>query len=119
MSIEWISHNNKKILYIRYSGLDTKDASEQILKATQILVDTKNKNNLTLSDLRDIYIDQDFINLSKEQGKISKNYTKKAAVIGVEGVKKLFLKTVNTMSENPRVPFSTLEEAKEWLTRED
>jgi hypothetical protein len=115
MSIEWISHQGKKILYIKYSKLTAEEAHNQILEATKALVATKQKDNLTLSDLREFYVDKDFIELSKEQGKISKGFTKKAAVLGIEGIKKLILKTVNTVSENPREPFESMDDAKNWL----
>jgi hypothetical protein len=118
MSIEWITHQNKKILYINYGGLSLSEELAQIEKATQVLVDTKDKNNLTLSDLRNALVDQEFVEKSKEKGKISGQYTKKAAVLGVDGVRKILLKAVNAFSQNPREPFSTIEEAKEWLVKE-
>lgn len=118
MSIEWITHKGKKILYINYAGLSPKEELEQIDNATKILVETNDKNNLTLSDLRNALINQDFVNRAKEKGKISGHFTKKAAVLGVEGVRKIILKAVNTFSENPREPFSTIEEAKEWLVKD-
>jgi len=118
MSIEWIQHKGKRILYVKYSDLSTDEALAQIRKATQTLVDSHDRNNLTLSDVRDAHIDQDFVDLSKAQGKISKDYTKKAAIVGVEGVRKILLKAVNMVSGNPREPFSTIEEAKDWLVKD-
>jgi hypothetical protein len=117
MSIEWITHEGKKILYIKYSGLSYSEQLEQIERATQILVDTKTNDNLTLSDLTHSHINQDFVNLAKEKGKISAPFTKKAAVIGIEGVRKILLEVVNKISGNLRVPFSTIEEAKDWLVK--
>ncbi len=118
MSIEWMDHNGKKILYINYAGLSSPEELDQIKKATQVLVDTRKNDNLTLSDLRNALVTQDFVDLSKEMGKTSRHYTKKAAVLGVEGVRKILLRAVNTFSGNPREPFSTLEEAKDWLVKE-
>ena len=118
MSIEWIDHKGKKILYINYSGLTKGEEIDQIEKATQILIDTKSKENLTLSDLRKALVDQDFVEKSKEKGKISKDYTKKAAVLGIDGVRKILLKAVNAFSGNPREPFSTMEDAKDWLVKD-
>src|SRR4030043_603283 len=100
MSIEWITHKNKKILYINYAGLSPKEELEQIEKATRILVETNNKNNLTLSDLRNALINEAFVNTAKVKGKISGHFTKKAAVLGVEGIRKILLKAVNTFSQN-------------------
>jgi hypothetical protein len=118
MSIEWIDHKGKKILYINYAGLSREEELAQIEKATQMLVETNIRDNLTLSDLRGALVDQDFMESSKDHGQISRNYTKKAAVLGVEGVRKILLKAVNTFSGNPREPFSTKEEAMDWLAKD-
>ncbi len=115
MSIEWIAHKGKKILYIKYSGLTDPEQLEQIRQATQILVDTKATDNLTLSDVIDTHVTQDFVDLAKVQGKISAPHVKKAAIIGIFGVRKFILQAVNKISGNIRVPFSTMEEAKDWL----
>jgi hypothetical protein len=61
------------------------------------------------------HINQDFVNLAKEKGKMSAPFTKKAAIIGIEGVRKILLEVVNKISGNIRVPFSTKEEALDWL----
>ena len=118
MSIEWIEHKGKKILYINYTGLSPKEELDQIEKATKMLVETNKKDNLTLSDLRGALVDQDFMESSKEHGKISRQYTKKAAVLGVEGIRKILLRAVNSFSGNPREPFSTMEEASDWLVKD-
>lgn len=117
MSAEWIMHKGKRILYIKYSGLSASEQLDQIRNATQILVDTQADDNLTLTDVIGAHVNQDFINLAKEQGKISREYTKKAAIIGIEGVRKILLRAVNTVSGNIREPFLTMEEAKEWLVQ--
>jgi len=118
MSIEWINHKGKKILYIDYAGLSSKEELEQIEKATKTLVETNDKNNLTLTNLVNAKVDQEFVDMSKVKGKISGQYTKKAAVVGVEGVRKVLLRAVNAFSGNPREPFSTKEEALEWLVKD-
>ena len=118
MSIEWLDHKGKKILYIKYTGLSPSEKLDQIDKAVKILSETHKTDNLTLTDMSETFVDEEFLNKSKEQGKISKNYTKKAAIVGIEGIKKLLLKTVNAFSGNPREPFNTIEEAKEWLIKD-
>jgi hypothetical protein len=115
MSIEWIEHKGKRILYIKYSGLSDSEQLEQVTRASQMLVDTNVKDNLTLSDVRDTHVNQAFVDLAKEKGKISGPVTRKAAIIGIEGVRKYILMAVNRISGNVRVPFSTIEEAKNWL----
>ncbi len=115
MGAEWIFHKGKKILYINYNNLQKEEQLELIRKATQILLDSGSKQNLTLSDIRNITVSQEFVDLAKKMGKQSGVVTKKAAVVGVQGIRKVLLQTVNRFSGNPRKPFDTIEEAKDWL----
>jgi hypothetical protein len=115
MSAEWINYQGKKILFIDYSGLTPPEQLEQIRKAAQMLADTKATDNLSLTNVSNTRVSQEFIELAKEQGKISAPFTKKAAIVGITGIRKIILKAVNTVSGNPRVPFDTIEQAKEWL----
>ncbi len=70
---------------------------------------------LTLSDTRDCFVDNEFIELAKKQGAISLPLTKKAAVVGVVGLQKILLNAVNAFAPKARKPFDTIEEAKDWL----
>ena len=115
MSIEWIDHKGKKILYIKYGGLSPAERLEQIKQATKMIVATNSDKNLSLSDMSDCYVDNDFIELAKEQGKISLPLTHKAAIVGVTGVKKILLNVVNALSPKARKPFDSIDEAKDWL----
>jgi hypothetical protein len=117
MSMEWITHQNKKILYIRYADLSLPDQLAQIDQATQALVDSGSRENLTLTDVIGMIVKEEFIEHSKAKGKISAQYTKKAAIVGIEGVRKILLAAVNAVSGNARVPFPTVEEAKDWLVK--
>lgn len=115
MGAEWITHKGNKILYIKYTGHTPDEQLELIKTATKMLLDTKVKDNLTLSDVKNIYVNKEFIALAKEKGKESGVVTKKAAIVGIKGLKKILLKAVNGISGNPRKPFDTIEKAKDWL----
>jgi hypothetical protein len=117
MSVEWITYKGKRILLIDYSGMTAPQQLEQIRKAAQMLVDTTATDNLTLTDVSNTRVAQEFIDLAKEVGKISAPITKKAAIIGISGIRKILLRAVNTVSGNPRVPFDTVDEAKDWLVQ--
>ena len=115
MSAEWITHKGKKILYINYSGLEINEQLNLIREATGILLESGSKENLTLTDVRDGKVTQKFIDFAKEMSKKSTPVTKKAAVVGVEGIRKVLLQAVNRFSGSARKPFGTIEEAKDWL----
>jgi hypothetical protein len=115
MGAEWITHKGKKILYIRYSGISPSEQLDLIRAATKILLETGVKDNLTLTDVTNTFVSKEFVELAKEKGGESKEVTKKAAIIGIEGIRKLLLHVVNTVSGNSRKPFNSIEEAKDWL----
>ncbi|MBI9050865.1 MAG: hypothetical protein JEZ00_15700 [Anaerolineaceae bacterium] len=115
MSAEWIMYKGKKILYVNYGGLSPAEMLEQILSATKMIVDENSDQILSLSDVTDCFVNKEFTDLSKKQGAISLPLTKKAAIVGVTGIKNILLKGVNAFTNNPRVPFDMLEEAKDWL----
>lgn len=117
MGAEWINYKGKKILYIKYAGLEPEEMLVLIRQATQMLVDSRSDQNLTLTDVSSCYLDQAFVNLSKTQSQISLPLTKKAAIVGVTGLKNILLQAVNRVSSNPRVSFATVEEAKDWLVK--
>ncbi len=115
MGAEWIDFKNKKILYINYSKLSKDEMIDLITKSVRMIVDTKSNENLVLTDIRDAFVNEEFLNVAKEQGKISLPLSKKSAIVGITGIKKILLRTLNSFSPNPRMPFDTLEEAKKWL----
>ena len=115
MGAEWIQHKGKKILYVKYGGLKPQEMLELVIKATQMIVDAKSNEVLTLTDVTDCFVNNEFTELSKQQGKISLPLTKKAAIVGVTGVKNILLRGVNAFTPKPRIPFNTIAEAKDWL----
>jgi len=115
MGAEWITHKGKRILYIKYSGISPSEQLDLIKKATKILLDSGATDNLTLTDVTNTFVSKEFVELAKEKGGESKAVTKKAAIVGIEGIRKLLLQVVNTVSGNSRKPFDSIEEAKDWL----
>jgi hypothetical protein len=116
MGATWIEHKGKRVLWVKYGGLKPAEMLDLIRTATQMIVAEKSDQVLSLSDVTDCYVNKDFTELSKEQGAISLPLTKKAAIVGVSGLKSILLKGVNAFSPKPRVPFDTVEEALDWLT---
>jgi len=115
MSAEWVIHKGKKILLISYRDLSPEQKLAQIREATQIIQASGSSENLTLTDVTDCFVDKEFIELAKQEGKKSLALTKKAAIVGVTGIKKILLDAVNKFSSKPRKPFSTIAQAKDWL----
>lgn len=119
MGAEWVDYKGKKILHIKYGGLKPQEMLDLVYTAAQMIIDAKAKGMeiLSLTDLTGCHTNQEFVDLSKKQGMVSLPLTKKAAVVGVTGVKNILLRAVNRVAPNPRVPFNTVEEAMEWLVK--
>jgi len=115
MGAEWITHKGKKIIYINYADLKSDEMVKLVEKATQMIVDTKVNDNLVLTDVNNAVVSEEFMEAAKKNSKISLPLSKKSAIVGVTGMKKILLVTINRFSAKPRVPFDDLEKAKDWL----
>lgn len=115
MSAEWIEYKGKKMIYINYVGMDKAEMSDMVKKATQLILDAKSDEVLSLSNVTGCFFDKDLMDLIKAQGAISLPHCKKAAVVGVTGIKSVFLSAANAIWPKSRKPFDTVEEAKEYL----
>ncbi len=115
MSAEWIVYKGKKILYIDYTGLKQPEFIEQVKMATQIIVDTKSSDVLSLSNVTGCHFSKEQLEVIKQQGAISLPLTKKAAVVGVTGIQNVLLSAVNAVWPKSRKPFDTVDQAKDWL----
>ena len=115
MGAQWIDYKGKKILYVQYTGLKAPEMLGLIKTASEMIVAAKSNQVLSLTDVTDCFVNQEFLDLSKKQSAITLQYTKKAAIIGIVGLKKVLLNGLNAFTSNPRVPFDTLQQAKDWL----
>jgi len=109
MAVEWIDFKGKKIIYMNYMGMKKEEMIDTIMKATQMILDAKSDDVLSLSNITDCYFDKDLLELSKKQGAISLPHCKKAAVVGVTGIKSVLLSAANAFWPKSRKPFDTVE----------
>ena len=111
----WIKYNEKEILYTDYKNLDGEEFVKIIKVLTEDLLGMGKKDLLLLLDLQGSYANKEIVNEFITAGKLSNPIVKKTAVLGITGVKKVFLNVVNKFTDVGANPFSTEEEAKEWL----
>lgn len=115
--IQWIEHKGKKIIYLDYKNLNSRNKEEfiKVLDAAKEFVLSAGNNILLLVDIRNSFGDRDIVNRMKQDGKEEKPYIKKEAVVGITGVKEVLLKAINLFTNLGIKPFNSLEEAKDWL----
>ena len=88
--MKWISYKEHKILLDDYSNIMPEQLPPLIERKT---------------------------NLTFQSGKKSKFLLKKTAVVGITGVKKIFLNIVDRFTGLNAKAVSSMEEAKEWLVK--
>lgn len=115
----FIQYKDKEIFYVDYTNIDNVDElRERIKRAEEMLVGSGKKDLLELVDVTGSYAESESIILLKESAKVSVPYIKRSAIVGVAGVKKVLLEFVKKFSGLNIEAKGSLEEAKEWLTRD-
>jgi hypothetical protein len=111
-----ITHKGQEILYFDYKGLRGKEVLEQLQANTRVILDSPETDFLTLSDFRNVYADEESMAyLQSEEVKAAARKTKKKAVLGITGLKKMFLNLYNTFTGIGTRAFDDEETAKEYL----
>jgi hypothetical protein len=117
--LSFIEHKGKKILYADYRDLCGADAREEIaalVKAEMELIAKQPKKSLlTLTDVTNIHVCKEVNELLTQMTAHNKPYVKKAAVLGVTGVKAAFYNIMMALSDRKIKIFDDIEEARDWL----
>jgi hypothetical protein len=113
--MKWLTHNGKDILYEDYTNLTGEQIARLVPAITKITEEKDYKDILLLLDFTNSFANKEATNAFGESGKVSKDRLKKTAVLGITGVKKVLLNFVNRVSKVDAKPFSSEEDAKEWL----
>ena len=113
--VKWINYKEKEILYDDYTNLQGDEFVEAIKVISNHLMNSGKKDILLLIDINNSYTNKTVVNAFTEAGKRVRPIVKKTAVLGITGVKKVLLNVVNKLSSIDANPFSTEEDAKDWL----
>jgi len=124
--VTFVNHKGKSILYINYSHLNSSkpDEEKQILdvldEITKLVKDKKEKI-LFLSDVRDTSANTKVMTALKTFATSCKerDIIEKECIVGITGVKKALLSSVNFFAHTAIYNFDTLEQAKDWLVSPD
>lgn len=116
-----IQHKEKEIYFIDYSHIKTsKEFLKTIKEAGAFREKVKamgKKDLLILVDITDSHFNIEILDELKKAGRIIKEISRKEAIVGVTGYKKILLQIVQTFSDLHFNMFNTTEEAKNWLVR--
>ena len=117
-----IQHKDKEIYFIDYSNIKTSEEFlRTIRKAGAYREKVKalgKKDLLILVDITASYFNVEILDELKKAGRIIKEISKKEAIVGVTGYKRVLLQIIQTFTNLHFNIFNTLEEAKNWLVSE-
>ncbi|HCX20423.1 MAG: hypothetical protein CMB80_13675 [Flammeovirgaceae bacterium] len=116
--ISWIEHNGKKVLLIDYSHCKDKWQMIEVVKATASFYQSAPGKIFTLSDFNNVTGSQEYMAEVKRLGKeLFDAKTERGAVVGITGLKKVFLSGYNLIAKQKIMPFNTKEQALDYLTK--
>jgi len=113
--LKWIIYKEKEILIQDYTGLQGDDIARIMPAMTDQIIKTGKKDILNIVDIRDSFGNKAAVNAFIKYSKIIRHLLKKTAALGVTGVKKVLLNTIDKFSSVGVKTFNSDQEAKEWL----
>lgn len=117
MKSTWITHNGKKIFYADYSdfGKEFQKLKAEVDYANVIIVKEPKDSLLLLVNVTDTIGTSEITFYLKDAAIQAKAHVRKAAVIGISGVRLALLRSVTYLSGMDVVSFDDIETAKDWL----
>jgi phosphoribulokinase len=115
-----ISHKNKTIYYIDYSSIgESKDKVIQLLKGVMdeyINQKLPQKSVLALTNISNLHIDSDIINIFKQTREKTAPFEKRVAVIGMKRLQQVAYNFIITLTHKDLIrAFDSESEAMDWL----
>jgi hypothetical protein len=123
MKSHWAEHEEKNILYMDLSNFheDTMGFEEEITTAIKILgpkmYEQLPSSVLVLVDLRNTTMSQKATTFLSEAIKDTKKYVRRTAVVGMTGIRKMFLDYFSMLASSETGSFEDPESALKWLVR--
>jgi hypothetical protein len=121
MKSKWIEHKGKPIFYVDLSnfGGDTVALREEARAITSLLTQQPENSVLTLSNAEGTVITPEHLTILKGIVTRTTRFVRKRAVLGVTGVRKALLDTLNRITGGKSfASFDGPEAAKNWLVEE-
>ncbi|MBN2274759.1 MAG: hypothetical protein JXR41_00460 [Bacteroidales bacterium] len=118
----FIEYKGKEIYFVDYTHIKKIEDFLSVIKGTNAFrEETKalgKRNLLMLVDVTGSFVYGEALDALKKSGKITKEITKKEAIVGITGAKKILLQIARLFTGMQLQSFDTVDEAKEWLVRD-
>ncbi len=113
--MKWIEYNEKDIFYIDYSNLSG-EKFLKLIREQDIYIKTLEKQDvLFLLNIKNMFFDNEGKEKIKESAKLISLHSKKFALVGLTGLKKILLSIINKITSLGAKGFSNEQDAKDWL----
>ena len=117
MSAKWIDYKGKKILYQDYHGLKEPEMLETLEETKRLMVVTPGQV-LTLINMTGAFLSAGYMSRVKEvENEVFAPKVEKSALIGIQGMKKIFYDGFSKLTGKNIPVFATEAEALEWLVK--
>ena len=117
--IRFITHQGKRILLVDLTNCSAGDVMKIAVQAQRIVTAQLRNSTLILSDLTGVQFSRDAVTRIKEVAVFDRPYVKRSAIVGAEGLPKVFYEALRTFSRREFPKFKTREEALDWLVKEE
>ena len=117
--VRFLSHKGKQVLLVDYSGCARQTVLDILKQRQSIVLEQPPGSVLMLVDVTGSQFTKDEIEEVKKVAVRERNRVKRAAVVGVESVPKVFVHAVQTFAVRDYHPCPTREAALDWLVQED
>lgn len=121
MSVNWIEHQEKKVIFINVANLGDDHVSLTAdLELLIALLQKEQKNSvLALADLRNTHLSNTALMALMRHAITAVRYFRRSAlVIEASHARRVVLDSFSLIIDHPPKQFSDIETAKEWLVRE-
>jgi hypothetical protein len=118
VSVKWIEHKGKRILYVDFRGLEEKEMIQTLDALAKEIAGSRGEL-LVLNNFEGTRATAGFMSRAKQTGK-DKVGTKvaKSAAVGITGVKEVLLVAYNKFTGRNLMSFKTEAQALDWLAKD-
>ena len=117
--VRFFQHARKDILFLDYDSCTPEEIFDMMDECVRIVTSQPPNSVLSLSDFTGGQFTREAVQRMKEVAALDRPHVKRAAVVGLGSLPKVFHSAIEFFSARDFPAFSTREEALAWLVLED
>jgi hypothetical protein len=119
--VEEFVQDGRTILYIDFSGFTSHEQFQEVINIWRPLIAKYPEHSVyTISNVENVIFDSAVKETIINHMGFNKHYVKCGAVVGMDGIQKMMIKSIMNVTARPDLEFFfTKEEAVEWLLQQE